>query len=120
MPDIVIIEIGQNDRHKDGKEDNDIENREFRKRWKAAYHKIVLQLLSIYSEAHIILMTTIMNHDLKWDKVIDEIGEECGSERVHRFYFKRNGCATEGHPRIKEQFEMADELESFIKLLGLA
>ena len=41
-----------------------------------------------------------------------------GIEKVYHFMFKRNGAATPGHPRISEQYEMAEELTAFISSLG--
>ncbi len=121
IPDLVIFAVGQNDPHNDGKPDNDISDpvhRASRARWKKAYKGIIKDLLEKYPHAHFILLTTVLNHEHKWDEAIDEIVGEINLSRVHRFYFRRNGCATPGHPRIPEQEEMAVELTEYINSLG--
>ena len=36
---------------------------------------------------------------------------------THHYLFRRNGDGTNGHPRIPEQTEMAEELAAFLKPL---
>lgn len=117
-PHLVVIAVGQNDPHREGLPDNDIHNPEFRSLWKSSYKKVLNDLMSKYPKAYFILTTTILNHDEEWDRAIDEIHNETCSGRVFRNYFRRNGCATHGHPRIPEQEEMAAELTQFIMSLG--
>ena len=48
------------------------------------------------------------------DKAVSEVADELESERVHYLKFTRAGQATPGHPRIYEQYEMAEELTAYI------
>lgn len=118
IPDLVVFALGQNDPHHDGHEDNDISDPEFRTRWKNAYKSVIEDLMIKYPKASFILTTTILMHNPEWDRAIDEIVSELSSERLYRNYFRRNGTATPGHPRIPEQEEMACELAEFISSLG--
>lgn len=118
IPHVVVIAIGQNDPHKEGPSDNDICDPEFRNRWKSSYMELLNDLMVKYPETSFILTMTILCHNPEWDRAIDEIVSEMNSERIYRNYFKRNGCATPGHPRISEQEEMAEELSDFISSLG--
>ena len=72
----------------------------------------------LYPKAHFILTTTILNHDVIWDKAISEVCDTIDNSRVHRFFYGKNGCGTPGHIRIAEAEEMADELVGFIETLG--
>ncbi|MCD7730477.1 MAG: electron transporter RnfD [Oscillospiraceae bacterium] len=118
-PDIVIIAIGQNDKHngKTDADDIDIYDPVYRKMWKTGYIKLVNDLNNKYNSPQFVLITTILMHDKEWDKAIDEVAYELSSEGVRAFHyvFERNGKATPGHPRISEHNEMADELTNFIK-----
>ena len=65
---------------------------------------------------HEIDVSTIM------DGVLEAIGEMAESLRAEglnarQFLFRRNGDGTNGHPRIPEQQEMADELAPFLAAL---
>lgn len=119
-PDIVIIAIGQNDKH-DGKNDNDdinIADPEYRKKWKDAYKKLVKTLDGHYkNSAKFVLTTTILMHDVEWDNAIEEIKDELNVDGIKAYHnlFSRNGAATPGHPRLPEHNEMAEELTRFIR-----
>ncbi len=117
--DIVIIAIGQNDRH-DGINENDninIVEPSYREKWKSAYKKICRRLNEAYGGPCFILTTTILFHDVAWDEAIGEIKDELVSEgiKAHHNIFIRNGKGTPGHPRLSEHNEMAGELTGFIK-----
>ena len=122
IPDVVIIAIGQNDKH-DGINDNDdinISEPSYRAKWKNAYIKLVRELNEHYKKdkkTKFVLTTTVLMHDPDWDNAIDEIKDElCGMGiSVYHNLFSRNGAATPGHPRIPEHDEMARELTEFIK-----
>jgi hypothetical protein len=118
-PDIVVIAIGQNDKHngKTDKDDIDIADPVYRKVWKSAYIKLVRELNDRYSAPQFVLTTTILCHDEEWDKAIEEIKTELCAMGIHASHniFSRNGAATPGHPRIPEHNEMAEELTAFIK-----
>lgn len=119
-PDIVIIAIGQNDKH-NGKTDADdinIADPAYRKKWKDAYVKMVKALDGHYGgTAKFVLTTTVLMHSPEWDKTIDEIAEELNGMGIRAYHnlFGRNGAATPGHPRLPEHNEMADELTKFIR-----
>ena len=118
IPDAVVIALGQNDSHCEGREDNDIHDSEFRDRWKSAYKTILRDLMQKYPDSVFILTMTILYHNSEWDKAIDEIVSEMNSDRIYRFRFRRNGKGTPGHPRIPEQEEMACELAEFLNSFG--
>lgn len=110
-PDIVIFAIGQNDANPDPKA---IFDKDYAEKWKAKYKEIALELKERYGNVKLLLLTTVLMHDPRWDEVIDEIKDELG-DFAYRYHYRRNGAATPGHPRITEQNEMALELEQFIK-----
>ena len=113
LPDVVVIAVGQNDAH-----GGDIHDPEKRMAWKASYKKLLDGLKSHYPKALFVLTTTILFHDLEWDKAIQEVADEYDSSIGHKdvryFAFKRVGKGTPGHPRITEEEEMGKELAQFI------
>jgi hypothetical protein len=117
-PNVVLFAVGQNDTHFEGHEDRDIKDPDFRAKWKARYKEIILDLRSKYKNAYFILLLTVLNHDPEWDKVIEEIKDELADEKILHCEFTRSGKATPGHPRLPEQYEMAEELTAFISKLG--
>ena len=120
-PDIVIIALGQNDNHNSigNVNDLDINDPPYRYRWKGGYKNIVMRLAENYGKDHVkfVLTTTILRHDPAWDEAIEEICGELSADgyMVWHNVFTRNGNATDGHPRITEHTEMANELVAFIK-----
>lgn len=118
IPNVVIFAIGQNDPHHEGFEDFDIDDPEYREKWKNAYKKIILDLRKKYPKATFVLILTVLMHNEGWDKAVEEISDEISDEKIHYLKFKRAGKATPGHPRISEQCEMAEELTAFISNLG--
>lgn len=119
-PDIVIIAIGQNDKHngKTDSDDIDIADPDYRKKWKDAYKKMVRELDGRYkNSAKFVLTTTVLMHDAEWDNAIEEIKNELNAEGIKAYHnlFSRNGAATPGHPRLPEHNEMAEELTKFIR-----
>lgn len=114
-PDIVIIAIGQNDANP---EPERIKTPEYRRRWKDAYVGLLNELRGKYKDnprvTKYILMLTVLRHDPTWDDALEEICAEVNSPEVTHFKFRRNGDATNGHPRATEQEEMAGELYSYI------
>ena len=117
-PHVVIFAVGQNDNHHEGFEDFDIDDPEYRLKWKNAYKKIIVDLRNKYPKATFILILTVLMHAQGWDKAVEEIAQELNDEKIHYLKFKRAGKATPGHPRLSEQYEMAEELTSFISNLG--
>lgn len=118
-PDIVVIAIGQNDKHngRTDKDDIDISDPVYRKEWQTAYIRMVRTLNDKYGSPKFVLTTTILMHDSEWDNAIDEIKDELNEMGIKAYHnlFKRNGAATPGHPRLPEHNEMAEELTAFIK-----
>jgi hypothetical protein len=117
-PQVVFFAVGQNDQHYEGHDDIDITDAEYRKKWKDAYKAIIGDLRGKYPEARFILLLTVLMHSEDWDKALDEIAEELNDEKITHFRFKRTGKATPGHPRITEQYEMAEELTAYISGMG--
>lgn len=111
-PDIVVFAIGQNDANP---KPEAIFDKDYAEKWKAKYKEILLDLKQRYNSPKFILITTVLEHDKRWDEVLDEICAELDSPDVMRCRFRRCGAATPGHPRITEQEEMALELEKFIR-----
>lgn len=117
-PHVVLFAVGQNDPHNEGGEDNDITDPEYRRKWKDAYKSIILDLRGKYPKARFILLLTVLMHSPDWDEAVDEIAAELNDEKITHFMFKRTGKATPGHPRITEQYEMAEELTAYISSFG--
>ncbi|WP_295153410.1 GDSL-type esterase/lipase family protein [uncultured Ruminococcus sp.] len=118
IPHVVIFAVGQNDSHNEAEGDPDIADPVFRRRWKDGYKKIIVSLREKYPKARFILLLTVLCHDPEWDKAIDEITQELADEKISHFMFTRTGKATPGHPRISEQYEMAEELTAYISNMG--
>ena len=116
-PDVVVVAIGQNDAHPENFMAEEY-NGEKAVYWRMAYKDFIGKLRVRYPEAHILLATTILNHDAAWDKAIDEVCEKLREtdDRIHHFLYTNNGCGTHGHIRISEAEKMADELATFIEV----
>lgn len=110
-PDLVIIAIGQNDHNPNP---DAIYTPEYSRKWKDKYIEIVRDLQKKYTNTKFLLTMTVLKHYPIWDTVLDEVCAELNDENVKRFRFRRNGLATDGHPRVTEQEEMAMELYSFV------
>ena len=113
-PDVVVVAIGQNDAHPDNYMARDY-NCAKADIWRSHYEAFVRRLMGLYPSAQIILATTILMHDVAWDRAIDEVCERIASGRVHHFLYKRNGTGTPGHIRIPEAEEMSEELAGYIR-----
>ncbi len=109
-PDAVIIAIGQNDANP---EPERIKDPEYRRKWKDAYIGFLNDLRSKYPGTKFVLILTVLRHDHTWDDALEEICTEVNSPDVTHFMFRRNGDATDGHPRATEQEEMAGELYNY-------
>lgn len=110
-PDLVIIAIGQNDAHPD---ERAIYSEEYARKWLDKYEEFLTELALRYPRARFLLITTLLRHDKIWDETLDracnEMKSKVGEDRFRRYRFRRNGDATDGHPRATEQEEMACEL----------
>lgn len=118
IPDVVLFAVGQNDSHNEGHDDFDISDPDYRLKWKNRYKEIILSLREKYPDAVFILLLTVLCHDAEWDKAVDEIANELNDDKISHFMFKRTGKATPGHPRLPEQYEMAEELTAYISNMG--
>lgn len=117
-PNVVLFAVGQNDPHNEGHEDFDITDPAYRAKWKAAYKDIILDLRSKYPKATFVLLLTVLCHDSEWDKAVDEIANELSDDKITHFTYTRAGKATPGHPRLPEQYEMAEELTAYLSNMG--
>lgn len=116
-PQVVIVAVGQNDAHPDNFCGEDYEG-ERAACWRKRYADFLRRLRKIHPQAHIICMTTILNHDENWDRAIEEACAGLGDSRVHHFLFSNNGRGTHGHIRRPEAEKMAEELSAYIEGLG--
>ncbi len=110
-PDIVIFAIGQNDANP---RPEAVFEKEYTEKWKSRYKEIISDLKKHYGNVRFIITMTVLRHDMKWEEILDELCAEFNDPSVIRFRFRRTGAATDGHPRITEQEEMAIELADFI------
>ena len=113
-PDFVIFAIGQNDANPNP---DAVFDREYTEKWKARFKQILLDLKKKYGSTRFIFTMTVLKHELKWEYIIDELCAELADPAVTRLKFRRSGLATDGHPRVTEQEEMAQELAAYIRTL---
>lgn len=118
-PDLVIMAIGQNDPNPFPEK---TETEEFIKSWKEKYKSLLYTFRKEYGkQVKVLMILTVLMHDPRWDKYLDEIQQELESETGEKwaahFRFSRCGTATPGHPRITEQYEMAYELAEEVRRL---
>lgn len=118
IPNVVIFAVGQNDTHNEGHDDFDIDDPDYREKWKSAYKRIISDLRDKYPKATFVLTLTVLMHAPGWDKAVQEIAQEMNDDKIYYLKYKRAGKATPGHPRFSEQQEMAEELTAFISSLG--
>lgn len=114
-PDVVVVAIGQNDSH-----GGDIHDPAFHARWVATYERVLEGLRGHYPKARFVLTTTILGHDLAWDRALQEIAASYEKEHpglVRYFGFKNVGRGTPGHPRVAEEDEMGRELADYLSRL---
>lgn len=117
-PQVVIVAIGQNDNHPVDymREDYDSERSV---NWRKHYKKFIQTLRNQYPKAHVVCITTLLEHDPSWDRAIGQVVQELGDEKVTQCLFKRNGKGTPGHLRIPEAEEMSEELAEYINGLDI-
>lgn len=117
IPHVVIIAIGQNDSFP-----RDIMKEEFvlgkAKWWRNKYKNFILDIREKYPKALIILATTIMEHDVRWDNAIEMVCTEINDAKIVHFLFQKNGLGTKGHVRIREAQKMGKELAEYINGFG--
>ncbi len=119
IPHAVVFALGQNDQHSAVTEENDLKcEGEHKELWKREYKKIVRGAMSHYpAGTPAVMITTLIRHDPAWDEGIGEIVAELRAEglNISQYRFARNGDGTNGHPRITEQAEMAEELTAYLR-----
>lgn len=118
VPQAVVVALGQNDSHPLNYMKEDYEG-EKAALWRKRYEEFLKKIRGKYPRAHIVCCTTILIHDLAWDKAIDEVCRRMGDDRVTHYMFRRNGTGTPGHPRITEADEMAGELADYLDSLHI-
>ena len=112
-PDLIIFAIGQNDPNPCEEE---TKSEAYIAKWKNKYKEILEDLKRHYGkQVRVLMILTVLMHDTRWDKYLDEIEAELSDDMVRHYRFRRCGQATPGHPRLTEQVEMATELEWFIR-----
>ena len=117
-PQVVVVAIGQNDNHPIDYMKEDY-NSERSVNWRNHYKKFIQILRNQYPDAHIVCITTLLEHDPSWDRAIGQVVQELGDKKVTQYLFKRNGKGTPGHLRIPEAEEMSDELAAYIDGLDI-
>lgn len=118
IPQVVIVAIGQNDSHPNDYMKNDYYC-EQAVVWRAHYKTFLRKIRTQYPEAHIVCCTTLLNHDMAWDKSIEQVCCEMNDKKVTHYMFRRNGIGTRGHLRIPEAEEMAEEMAAYIGTLDI-
>lgn len=116
-PQVVILAFGQNDSHPTDYMARDYDG-EASRQWRAAYSGFLDRLREIYPHAHIICKTTILEHDISWDRAIRQVVEEKGDRQIHYFAYSNNSTGTKGHIRRPEAERMAEELSAYIERLN--
>ena len=112
-PDLIVFAVGQNDPNPCEEE---TKTEEYIAEWKEKYKEIISDLKKRYgAQVRVIMILTVLMHDPRWDTYLDEIEAELGDETVRHYRFRRCGQATPGHPRMTEQVEMAEELNTYIR-----
>ena len=107
QPDVVTVCLGQND----GIQDSTA--------FCGAYLKFVHHLREVYPRARIVLLTSPMGNAVLTtvlERYIAGVVSASGDERVSSFFFSKqwsHGCA--GHPDIRDQLEIARELEDHLR-----
>lgn len=117
VPQVILVAIGQNDAYPVDFCAEDYTGARAA-RWREQYAAFLNRLRGIHPSAHIICLTTILNHHENWDFSIDEVCRNARDSRLHHFLFRKNGKGTKGHIRKAEAEEMADELAAYIRRLG--
>jgi hypothetical protein len=113
-PQVVIIDIGQNDAVPEDYMKNDKDG-EKAKTWKNHYREFVLNIRRKYPNSYIVLTTTIMNHHSSWDRAIGIICQKINDEKILHFLYSCNGRGTPICNRLGQAEQMSFELSMFLK-----
>ena len=116
-PQVVIIDIGQNDAIPEDymKEDEKGEKAEV---WSIHYREFVLNVRRRYPNSFIVLTTTIVNHHPSWDRAIGRICLKINDAKIIHFLYSCNGWGTPQHISVPEAEQMAFDLSMFLKSFG--
>ena len=116
-PQVVIIDIGQNDAYPEDymKKDKDGEKS---KKWKKHYREFVLNIRKKYPNAFIVLTTTLMKHHPCWDRAIGSVCQEINDEKVVHFIYSCYGYAMSLCTKKSLAEQMSFELSIFLKSFG--
>ena len=120
VPHAIVFALGQNDQHDAATDTNCLSAADpaWRARWKERYKDIVRGAAGhAPAGTPLVFITTLIRHDRAWDDAIGEMAAELRAEGLNarQYLFARNGDGTNGHPRIPEQREMAEELAAFLR-----
>lgn len=115
-PHVIVFAVGQNDHNPDP---DCLRKPEYYKKWTDKYIEIANDIRSHSPDATVVFALTVLMHDPIWDDAMEDIKNRMGGEdnKVYHFMYSRCGKATPGHPRTKEQEEMATELKAFLESL---
>ncbi|MBE6048986.1 MAG: SGNH/GDSL hydrolase family protein [Clostridium sp.] len=115
IPHVVIMELG----HKNLNLNKFINSgMDIRNKCKDKLKEIIKKLRGKYPKALFILITSIMEHDIIIDNIMDEVQKELNDSKVVRYKFLRNGIGPSKDLSILQQSEMAQELTEFISTFG--
>lgn len=117
VPHVVIVAIGQNDHHPENYMAEDYDGEKARL-WRKEYAGFIMKLREKYPNALIVLTTTILGHEIEWDRAIDQVCTELADPMVKHFLYSQNGCGTSGHVRRPEAEKMAAEMQAFLEKFG--
>lgn len=113
IPQVVIVAVGQNDSHP-----YDFMKQEYTgeqaEEWREHYRSFLGKIRTTYPDAYIVCCTTLLCHDCSWDRAIDEVINSMNDNKITHCIYRRNGSGTNGHLRIPEAYEMAEELVDHI------
>lgn len=118
IPQVVIIALGQNDSHPEDYMGEEYDG-ERGVRWRAGYQAFLQKIRKQYPQAHIICITTLLEHDAAWDRAVADVVQGLRDKKITQYLFRRNGKGTPGHLRIAEAEEMAEELSVYIRGLEI-
>ncbi|HET9278683.1 MAG TPA: SGNH/GDSL hydrolase family protein [Flavitalea sp.] len=121
-PDVVVVNLLQNDEGVIGRPDSEPFKRRFGSVAPSdefiidAYKSFISKLRSHYPVANIICVLGnmgITRTGSKWPGLVQEATRQLSDQKVHTLFFKYKG--TPGHPNRNEQKTMADSLINFIQ-----
>lgn len=116
IPQVVVIDLGQNDAVPEDFMKNDRNGTKAAK-WKSRYKEFVLNIREKYPNAYIILTTNVIKHHQSWDRAIGAVCRQISDEKIVHFLYSNNGRAVPCYVNSQWSEQMAFELSLFIKKL---